>query len=328
METLIQLELTFTLFVQGLGEGFVPIMKFFSFLGTEEFYLVMIPLLLWVVDARIGIRIAVMLILTNATTSVLKLAFHSPRPYWIDSNVKAYASESSFGLPSGHAQNAATLWGLLAALISKWWVTILTGIVIFMIGFSRIFLGVHFTHDVLTGWVVGIILVFVFIVLEKPVSAWFSKTKFGWKLLFALLVSAVIMLIGYGTRWSLGDWAPPQEWIANASQQWPDATINPLDLESFVTISAISFGFILGLALLSVTGNRLRTDGNWLQKTARYLLGMIGLLALYLGLRMIFPSEPEGLAQVFRFVRYALIGTWVTFGAPWIFIKLKLIKES
>jgi hypothetical protein len=57
----------------------------------------------------------------------------------------------------------------------------------------------------------------------------------------------------------------------------------------------------------------------------RYLIGMVGLLALYLGLRMVFPTEPEALGQVFRFARYALIGVWVTFGAPWVFVRLRLM---
>jgi membrane-associated phospholipid phosphatase len=325
MDAIAQFELTISPFFQSLGAWLTPVMKFFSFLGTEQFFLVIIPLLFWCVDSRLGLRIAVMLILTNTVKPALKMAFHWPRPYWVDPGIKALAPESSFGMPSGHAQDAASLWGLLAVTLRRRWVTAAAIFVILMIGLSRIYLGVHFAHDVLGGWAVGIILVALFTALERPVSAWFARMNFGGKSLVALGTAAVILLIGYGVRLSLGGWSLPQEWVRNAALQWPDQPINPLDLEGFITIAAIAFGMIFGLGLLLLTRTSLRTAGSWLQRVGRYLIGMVGLLALYLGLRMVFPTEPEALGQVFRFARYALIGVWVTFGAPWVFVRLRLM---
>ncbi len=328
METITQLELAITPFFQATAEGLAPLMKFFSFLGTEQFFLVVMPLLLWCLDTQLGLRIGFMLVLTNTVKPALKLAFHWPRPYWIDPQVKALASESSFGMPSGHAQDAASLWGLLAASLRRWWVTVIALIVILMIGLSRIYLGVHFAHDVLTGWAVGIILVILFLMLEKPVSAWFSRMNFGGKCLFAVAAAAVILLAGYGVRWSLGSFSIPQEWASNAALQWPDDPINPLDMGGFVMISALAFGLILGLALLSLTRTKMLVEGSPLQLAGRYLIGMVGLFALYYGLRLIFPAEPEALAQVFRFVRYAIVGLWAVFIAPWLFIRLKLAQRG
>lgn len=328
METITQFELTITPFFQGLGNWLTPVMQFFSFLGTEEFFLVVIPFLFWCVDSRLGLRIAVMLILTNTIKPSLKMAFHWPRPYWIDPQVRALAPEGSFGLPSGHAQDAASLWGLLIFSLRRWWVTAAAVILILMIGLSRIYLGVHFAHDVLAGWAVGILLVVLFARLERPVSAWFGRMKFGGKSLFALGAAAAILLIGYGVRLSLGGWSVPQEWASNAALQWPDEPFNPLDLEGFYTIAAIAFGMIFGLGLLSLTRISVRSEGSWLKLTTRYLIGMAGLLVLYLGLRMIFPAEPGAVAQAFRFVRYALLGVWVTFGAPWVFVRLRLMQAG
>jgi len=328
METIMQFELTITPFFQSLGAGLAPIMEFFSFLGTENFFLAVIPLLFWCVDTRIGIRIGMMLILTNSVKSSLKLAFHGPRPYWIDPTVTALAPESSFGVPSGHAQDAASLWGLLASLLRKGWVTAIAVVLILMIGLSRIYLGVHFTHDVIAGWAVGLFLVLLFNRLEKPVTAWFNRLQFGNKTLFALLVSAGIILIGYTIRWALGDWTLPPEWASNAALQWPENPIDPLNMEGFITIGGLAFGMLFALALLVKTGTRLRTDGSLAQRLIRYLLGMVVVMALYLGLKMIFPSEPEALASVFRFLRYAILGIWVVFGAPWLFARLKLVPAD
>ena len=47
-------------------------------------------------------------------TDILKLAYHDGRPFWVGSNVRAYACESQFGNPSGHSTMAMgmslTIW--------------------------------------------------------------------------------------------------------------------------------------------------------------------------------------------------------------------------
>lgn len=328
MEILLPAQLEVSQFMQNLGEWLRPIMAFFSFLGTEQFFLVMVPLLYWCVDARLGMRIAIMLILTNSIKGSLKLVFHGPRPYWVDPHVQAMAAESSFGLPSGHAMDAASLWGLLAAIVRKRWLTIIALIIILMIGLSRIYLGVHFAFDVLSGWLVGLILVLLFLLLEKPVVAWFRKSAFGVQLLFAALVCTLVILLGLGSRQALSGWTLPQEWVDNAAMQWPDRPINPLDLEGFITIGGLALGLIAGLALLFKIGSEARADGDIILRFGRYLLGMAGLLALYVGLGQIFPDEPLVVGYIFRVLRYTLMGIWVAFGAPWLFIRLKLAQKA
>jgi hypothetical protein len=50
--------------------------------------------------------------------------------------------------------------------------------------------------------------------------------------------------------------------------------------------------------------------------------------ALYLGLKVVFPGEESALYLVFRFLRYWLIGVWITLGAPWLFRLLRLTTEA
>ena len=151
METIHHVEIIINIFLQSLGGWLNLAAQFFSFLGQEEFYILVLPVLYWCVNASWGIRIGVMLVLTVNLNSWLKLAFASPRPFWIDTRVKELAVETSFGLPSGHAMNSASMWGLLARLLRKKWLTYSITAVIFLIGLSRISLGVHFTSDVLAG---------------------------------------------------------------------------------------------------------------------------------------------------------------------------------
>jgi hypothetical protein len=62
---------------------------------------------------------------------------------------------------------------------------------------------------------------------------------------------------------------------------------------------------------------------NW-QLILRYIVGIIGLLIFWAGLKAIFPSGDDLLAMFLRYLRYGLVGFWVTGAAPWVFYRLKL----
>jgi len=102
------------LWLQNLGDWLYLPMQFFTFMGYQEFYLLFIPIIYWCLEPKMGIRLGVGLMCSAALNGILKLTFHSPRPYWVDQRVRALSTESSFGMPSGHAQNSVVFWGLLA----------------------------------------------------------------------------------------------------------------------------------------------------------------------------------------------------------------------
>lgn len=92
----------FIVMLQGLGNWLELPMKFFSFLGTEDFFMVVLPVIYWCVNTTLGMQVAVILMLSSSVNSALKLAFHGTRPYWYSPTVKGLASETSFGVPSNH----------------------------------------------------------------------------------------------------------------------------------------------------------------------------------------------------------------------------------
>ena len=148
METILQGGIAFVLAFQALGGWLTLPMKFFTFLGSEECFLFILPALYWSINASLGARLGAILLFNAGLNEIFKLAFHGPRPYWVDGRVKALAVEGSFGIPSGHAQLSVALWGTLAAQAKRPWAWVAAIAVMLMVGLSRIYLGVHFPHDV------------------------------------------------------------------------------------------------------------------------------------------------------------------------------------
>jgi membrane-associated phospholipid phosphatase len=328
MDPFLLSELDFIQNLQGALGVLVSIFKGVTFLGNEEFYLLVIPLLYWCVDAGLGLRIGVMLIFSNLFNSILKLAFHSPRPYWVDTAVRAFTSETSFGMPSGHAQNAASLWGLAAVKIRKTWFRWLVVVLILLIGFSRIVLGVHFPSDVLVGWGVGGLLLVAYLQVEKKVIHWFNNLTPSRQLTVALASSLVILLSGFLVLLAVSRWPLPQEWGQTALLAAPDTPINPLTLAPFFTVGGTWLGLITGVILMLRSGGLMSVKGSPTQLVVRFLLGIAGVLLLYAGLSALFPREPEMLGYGFRFLRYTLIGFWVSAAAPFLFLRLNLAQRA
>jgi len=89
-------------------------------------------------------------------------------------------------------------------------------------------------------------------------------------------------------------------------------------------LAGVAFGFFAGLAFWVKRYGIAQVGKKSYKLILRYLVGMVGLVAIYLGLKMVLPEEPQLLGQILRYLRYALIGVWVTAIAPLIFKKLKI----
>ena len=128
-------------FFQGLGAWLLAPMKVITFFGEELFYILLLPVLYWSFDQLLGLRVGMMLLLSNGFNAFFKFLFRLPRPCWISDTVTCHVHETSFGLPSGHAQNAISVWGWLAVEVKKRWFSIAMVALIFLIGISRLVLG-------------------------------------------------------------------------------------------------------------------------------------------------------------------------------------------
>lgn len=106
-----------------------------------------------------------------------KLAFHRPRP-----EIAVYA-EHSFSFPSGHATIAVAFYGFVAYLLMRFsqsWsrkvnIFFVTTLLIIAIGFSRVYLGVHYISDVWSGYLVGA----MWLIIAVSFSEWLRHKERG-----------------------------------------------------------------------------------------------------------------------------------------------------
>lgn len=316
-----------THFLQGLGSWLQVPMEIFTFFGNEIFYMLVMPILYWCLDATLGLRIGLILVLSGNLNSTAKLLFKSPRPYWIDRQVIAYSSEHSFGFPSGHAMNATSVWGLLAASLKKKIAPMVAILAIFLIGISRIYLGVHFLSDVLAGWLLGSLLLLLYIRLEKPITAWVQRLSFSRFVIYISLIAiAMIALNAMIVQLNL-NWQIPPQWVEISAVTDPSGEIDPMSLDGTITNAAIFFGLSIG-AMWTKRHGGFDTRGILIKKIARFVVGLTGVLLFWAGLDTLFPAGADFLGYTLRFIRYALTGLWISAGAPLIFKKLDLVENK
>ncbi|MCX8062558.1 MAG: phosphatase PAP2 family protein [Anaerolineales bacterium] len=330
MEVFYQSGIAFLRSLQALGHGLVLPMKAITFLGSEEFFLLVLPALYWCIDATLGFRVALILLIGNSLNGALKLAFHAPRPYWVSSLVKAFAAETSFGAPSGHAQIATGVWGMIAATVRRTWVLIVCLSLIFLIGFSRLYLGVHFPHDVIFGWLFGAMTLGLVLLFWKPVANHLAGQSLGNLLLIALGISFVMILIELVPYlWLRVNFSLPQSWVDQAIAAGAgDRVPQPVTLDGAWSNAGAFFGLMAGFIWFYRRGG-IDVQGTWGIRLARYLVGLVGVLLLWRGLSFLFAllALNELLFFLLRFVRYALTGFWISAGAPLLFVRLKWMKE-
>lgn len=279
-------------FLYWLEDLRIPVVNEFmlaiTYLGDEIAFLVLALILMWCVDKRTGYYILSVGFLGTITNQFMKLWFRIPRPWVLDESFtileQAREGASGYSFPSGHTQSAVGTFGAIAYITKNKILRWLCLAIVFMVPFSRMYLGVHTPMDVSVAAGMAAILIF----LLRPIILGKNPRVFP-----AFL--GMMLLISVGFLCFVELYSFPSD-------------IDPHNMESGLKNAYTLLGSLSGLCLVYIVDERwmhFPTKAVWWAQIIKVAVGLGAVLAVKSGLKS--PLEAVFGYLVGRAVRYFLI---------------------
>lgn len=282
--------------IQQASPGWLDlVMRSITYLGSTYFFLVLLPVVYWSRPLP-GMQLAVLVLASAYINTAAKTLFAIERPFVLSNDVVAKVSAGYYAFPSGHAQLAATTWPMLAATVRRRWFTVLSAVMIVLIGVSRVVLGVHYPQDVLAGWILGLTIYLLHVALVEPVDGWVARQGLATHLALAIVIPLALTLF--------------------------------LPLEETTTVTGAMLGMGIGFALNARAGRFAPKSGLW-GSIGRAALGLLLVAVAYLGPKLLIgePAEPWA-ALLLHLARYAFVSLTGTLIAAWCFMRAGLAVRA
>ena len=273
------------------------IIVFITTLGAGIAYVAMLFYIFWCVDDRQGIKLSVLMVFSGWINSFLKVLFKQPRPYNLDPSV-GRAAETSYGIPSGHAQSSLVFFTAFASWLKKPALYVAAILITLVISFTRLYLGVHFPTDIFGGWIVGLVVLVLYWAFAGRIEKVLEVASLRFRLIISAAVSFIMLLL------------------------------NPQDL----VMPGIFLGQTMGYALMvekfpfDVRRTGKGEKPGIINLIIRYFLGLVftGIVLCIAIIAIRLFDETSNFYRLAVFIGFALAGAAVTCGAPWLFLKTGL----
>lgn len=258
-------------------------------LGEETAFLAIALIVFWCVDKKRGYLLMGVGFMGTMINQFLKLWFRVPRPWVLDENFtileEAREAASGYSFPSGHTTMAVGTFGSIAASSKKRWVQVACVLIAVLVGFSRMYVGVHTPADVLVGALTSVVL----ILLLRPVTL--GDCEKGMKLLLAAMIAAALGLLAFVELYPF------------------PADVDAENLQSGVKNAYTMIGCLTGVAIVYAVDLKYMdfvTHAKWWAQILKAVLGLLLVVAVKEGLRAPLEALFEG-HMAARAVRYFLV---------------------
>ncbi|MBS4536120.1 phosphatase PAP2 family protein [Clostridium sp. D2Q-14] len=264
------------------------IFVFITNIGGELFYVFALTLVYWCISKRAGVRMFTILIFSVFGNSILKNIFATERPFFTEGINPLYQeSAPGYSFPSGHTQNTTTFWFYTMRKLKRKSIYVLGIFVILLVGFSRLYLRVHWPIDVLGGLIFGILFALIGDYLIEKI------TPFNYNLLNVFIFSILI----------------------------PNLLLIVFMSENNLKLIALITGALLGY-FIQENKIKFEVKNKMFFQIVKFIFGILILLSIRTALKGIFPET-----YAFDYIRYFIIGIFITLVIPIIFIKTGLSKK-
>ena len=274
-----------------------------TMLGEQYFFIIIIAFIYWNISKKEGFKLSAAFIISAMLNAVLKIAFHTPRPFEKLDYISGKRVETATGysFPSGHTQGATVFFITLAQIIRKAWFSIIAVILLLAVGLSRVYLGVHWPADVIGGIILGIIVSFTICTIVDSYYDDFGKLrKIFFRIQFVFIVLTVILFF-------------LDLFLLKGSMK----------IEDFFKISGTSTGAVYGFFIEERRFDFSPHDAGWIRKILRFIIGIAITLGIMTGLKIILPEH-----NLFNYIRYTVIGFWITLLWPALGVQIGLFNRS
>ena len=171
-----------------------PIFRLFHYVDSIYFVLILVPLV-WVgFSYRWGIRLFYGFLLNSMLNYFAKSVFCWPRPSTDLPEIGMFHL-SSYGFPSGGAQTALFIGGLIIYYWKNRWAWPVGLSYILLFSFTRLYLGVHYPIDILGGWVIGLVLLFLFIHCIDPIERFLHRKGLNFSFILSEALPLALLLV-------------------------------------------------------------------------------------------------------------------------------------
>lgn len=297
------------------------VFKLLSYLGTEYVIIVVFGLLYWGIDKKTAKEMGEAAFLVNLTNNTLKSFVSRMRPYQqspetikikdesillkdpngnyipVNGEYGVYYASSSTSFPSGHSAGASGLFNSYARSKMKMWAWIVATILCVLVMLSRMVLGAHFLTDVLTGYMVGLVVV---------EAIYFMREKAKNPMLINIIIMGVTGIITF------------------LSPIWTDQA------RDLFTSWGIYVAIIIGMWLEEKYVN-FELSKTWWKIVLRVLFGVLIAVGLKIILKLPYQSfvqEGSYLGNVLDMLRYSVLSFVAAFLYPMLIKKLKFLNDN
>ena len=177
-----------------LGNVGGNVATYVTMLGEEMVMVAVLGFIYWCYDKQFGVYVGTNLMVGMVANPMIKNIFLRYRPYMVHPEVKCLKPIhdgdiydpllQGYSFPSGHSSNSSAMYFSLPVYAKKKWLWAVGIMVPFLVGLSRVCLGVHYPTDVMVGWILGAVVVVSITLLQKKI-----QTK--WKLYLLITILTV-----------------------------------------------------------------------------------------------------------------------------------------
>ena len=156
--------------------------SFFTLIGETVFLIGILGFLYWCYDKEKGKNIGVAIAVAVVWNPLVKNIALRRRPYMDHDSIKCLKAPTTtdadvndiaaqgYSFPSGHSTNSACIYGYFPLILHKKLFKICAFVLPFLVGLSRVMLGVHYPTDVIVGWLMGYGITFLVYFIQKKIK--------------------------------------------------------------------------------------------------------------------------------------------------------------